>query len=277
MDMTKEYLDRLLTLSRERPDIIEPKDGGDQFLISADNKPVDLSAFFKPNRIKQHVTLLDAQSFIAYVNTYKSKEGTAIFANVGNESATFKAVLDYHSSTPEFCSHVAEFKTQITPEWQTWLSANRKPMGQVEFATWLEDNLSLFVSPEGSGAPSGAELLELVTTLNGHQNATFNSSLRLKNGAYSVSYDESIEVKGTIVSRGDSLELPPRISAGIKLFHGCPAYQVDARLKTGIKERKLTLWFETIGLPQMVRENLLNVVEQVEEQTKIKAYIGSNN
>ena len=118
-----------------------------------------------------------------------------IFANILSDVATFTAVLDYHCNAiagnkPGNCNHRATFTTQETPEWKIWKSANRKPMSQLEFATFIEDNLSLFVRPKETNYPVGAELLELVRTLHGHRSASFDSMLRLNNGAYSVNYQE---------------------------------------------------------------------------------------
>ena len=135
----------------------------------------EVSRLFPPQFIKQSVSFLDAGSFIDYVNRFKS-EDTIIFAKVGADMAIFTAIIDYHGFIdagdykPARCAHVATFNTQPTADWQTWLSANRKEMDQVAFATWIEDNIRFFVKPEGKAGeqiPNGTELLELVSTLEG--------------------------------------------------------------------------------------------------------------
>lgn len=252
---------------------------GDPFFVKPDGTAVGLKQFFLPRRIEQTVTLLDAGSFAEYVNEFKTG-ATRIFVNVTEKDAAFTAIIDYHKSflgdvgLPDYCRHVARFTTLPTPEWQTWLAANRKPMNQVEFATWLEDNLPLFVSPADSDAPSGADLLELVRTLHGHQSARFNTALRLNTGAYSVNYDEDVEIKGTCTTKGGSIELPPQIVAGIKVFAGTDAYEVRARLKSRISERRLALHFETISLHVIVRESIMAVIKQVATETKITPLLG---
>lgn len=247
--------------------------GGDPFIVLPDSmKPHSLAHLLPPTRIKQAVTLLEAGSFADYVNRYKTDQ-TLIFANVTERSATLTAVLDYHGKAPELkparVEHRAVFSTIETPEWKAWMAANRKPMDQVEFATWLEDNLKLFV------APAGAELLELVKTLHGHANARFNTALRLNTGAYSVNYEEEVVVRGTSSVSSDTMELPAEVKAGIAPFQGAVPYEVRARLKSRVTERKLMLWFETIAVHEIVRDSILTVTQQVAEKTGIVPLLGN--
>lgn len=278
MDLTEQAIEKLLTTGRAQIPVTT-EGSAEAYFIRPDGQPVSLASFYDPQRIKRTVTLLDANSFALYVNRFKDP-WSVIFANVGDDAATFTAILDYHgmhdgaAPMPDFCDHVAKFTTQLTPEWKAWKAADRKPMSQVDFATWLEDNLNLFTSGAES-APTAGDLLELVQTLHGHQNARFNTALRLNTGAYSTNYDEDIEVKGTISTKAGSIELPRFIVGGFPLFHGCAAYRVDARLKTRIEARKLVIYFETVALPKLVRESLLGVVAQIEDTTKIKPLLGN--
>lgn len=229
----------------------------------------NLEKYLPPQRIQQGVTLLEVESFVAYVNKFKGDD-TLIFVNVSECGATFKAILDYHGKDdPDYCSHTATFSLIPTPEWKTWLEADRDQMEQVDFATWLEDNAKLFVEP------NGAALLELVRDLHGHKSARFTSAVRLNTGAHSVSYEEDVVVRGSASSASASMELPPTIVAGIPVFQGAAAFKVTARLKTRIEERKLHLFFETINEHGIVRDSIMDAVKQVSEGTKIIPLLGS--
>jgi len=274
MEITSQAIDTLLATGRGQQAInLNPQ--GDPYFINPGGTATSLAQFFPPRRVRQSVALLDAGSFIDYVNRFKSAD-SLIFSNVTESNATFTAILDYHKKdlTADYCAHRASFTTQPTPEWATWLKANRVPMSQVDFATWLEDNLKLFVTGPDEASPTAAELLELVRTLHGHQNARFSSNLRLQTGAFSASYDEDTEVKGTITTKPGSIDLPAQITGGFPLFQGGEAYAVPARLKSRIVERKLMLHFETISLPQLVRENIMAVVKQVADKTGIIPMLG---
>lgn len=282
----KDALQLLLDTGKDQnaPDI---NLGGDPYYITPQGELKSLASVYPPRRIKQTVNLTDSGSFIDYVNRFKSGD-TLIFAKVDETSATLTAVMDYHKPTganPDYCHHRATFTTLPTPEWVAWMKANRQPMDQVTFANWIEDNLTMFVQPKldngepDKSYPSGAQLLELVQTLHGHQNARFNTSLRLQTGAYSVNYEEDVDVKGQV--GGGAIELPKQIMGGFAIFQGGDAFQVPARMKVRVTERKMMLWFETIGVPQLIRDNLIGdeehpgIVRQIATKTEIMPLLGS--
>ena len=282
MDMTKDAIELLLATGRTQNNIHE-NPGGDPYLVKPTGEAVNMGGFYSPRRIKQSPMFQDSGSFADYVNLFKTNE-SLIFALMTETNATLTAVLDYHRGTvsgvasPNWCQHRAMFAAQPTPEWQAWQAANRRPMNQVEFATWIEDNMNLFATGEIAAvheAPSGAELLELVRTLHGHQNARFTSNLRLDNGAYCASYEEDHVVKGMSTVKAGSIELPKQILGGFPLFLGGVPYAVEARLKSRITDRVLMLHFETISPVQLVRENLLALVRQVGEKTGIVPLLGT--
>lgn len=281
MDLTEQAIEKMLATGRSQNQVILP-DYGDPFTITPAGLLLDLSKQYPPRWLKQTVKLQDAKSFCDYVNRFKDDD-TVIFSNVSPTAASFEAVMDYHiapsplgGADVQRCGHRALFTTQATEEWKVWQAANRKAMTQVEFATWLEDNLSLFVTPkEQPEVPSGAPLLELIRTLHGHQNARFNTNLRLNTGAFSVAYEEDVEVNGTIATKPGSIALPPIVVAGFSIFEGSSPYEVPARLKTRIESRRLMIHFETIALHKIVRESIDAIVAQVAEQTKIVPLIGT--
>lgn len=232
-------------------------------------KVEDLGRFFPPTRIVQSVSLLDAQSFADYVNRFKT-QATLVFAAVTDGGATLKAVLDYHVlDGPAECKHVATFATLPTVEWTAWMQANRKAMSQVEFATWLEDHAELFAEPKG------ADLLELVQTLQGKSDVRFSSAVRLSSGGNKLHYDEDVTLKGQTTTAQGAVDLPTVVTAGIAPFMGAPKYAVRARLKYRIESRKLSLWLETVAPHTVVRESVLEVVRQVAEKTGIVPLLGA--
>jgi uncharacterized protein YfdQ (DUF2303 family) len=272
MDLTQEAIELLLKTGRAQNEA-HTGDDGIRYFIKPDGNPVSLAGMYKPQWIRQRVQFEDCESFAKYFNRFKNADST-IFASVEDTEAEFTAILDYHGAEAHRGDHVTTYRTLSTPEWKAWQSANRKHMAQIEFATWLEDNSHLFVAPPGeTNAPSGADLLELVKSLHGHQNASFNTALRLDNGAYSVKYEESIDVRGTI--KADSLTLPPFIYGGFPLFQGMPGYLVKARLKTRIENRKLVLFFETVAVEKTVRDCIDMIVDRIEEKTEQTILMGA--
>ena len=140
-------------------------------------------------------------------------------------------------------------------------------MTQAEFATFLEENSDLFITP------SGADMLELVQSLEGHSNVAFNSGIKLQNGAIKLSYDEEVTLKGQVASVPGSLEVPKLLEAGIEPFNGTGKVKVAARLKYRIESRKVSLWFETIDAHKIVRDICDSIIAQITEKTGIQPFI----
>lgn len=270
--MIKEAIERLMQAgAKESGARLELNDGGEPYLISPGGSVTKMAEYFPPRRVRQQVVLMEAGSFADYVKRFKT-EATLIFAEVSERGAKFRAIMDYHrphpagNAVPDYCAHVALFETQATPDWAEWTEANGEAMGQIAFANWLEDYQHLFVEP------TGAELLELVRDLHGKKDATFKTAIRLDNGAYSVGYDENIELQSR--SGSGSMELPKQLVAGIKVFEGGETYRVTARLKTRIEDRRLCLFFETIRKEAIVRDNIMSVCKLIAEQTGIIPLLG---
>lgn len=277
MDMTKEALDRLLQVGDQ---LQAPRihDGLEPFAVIGGNV-VSLAHLGAPTRIKRKVALIDAGSFCDYVNRFKNPD-TLIFAKVTPTGATLTAIIDYHGAPvtspnvvlPRYCDHLATLDLVETEDWKRWTAANRKAMTQVEFATWLEDNAALFNSVK-EGALKGAELLELVQTLFGTSDVSFTSLMRLKNGTNRLNYIEDSNVRGEV--EGEPIELPAIITAALQPFDGGPSYAVDARLKTRIEGRKLSLWFETVQMHKIIRDAVLDTVKMVSTKTGLVPLLGS--
>jgi uncharacterized protein YfdQ (DUF2303 family) len=273
VSLPKESIDRIIELGCLSA---EPKTtdlNGDQFLLVPTGMKVEsLAHLTAPKRIKRNVALLEAASFAAYVNRFKS-EDTLVFASVSETGAHFTAMLDYHGSAPKlapaYCDHQARYATAETPEWKTWLAANRQPMDQVKFATWLEDNMGLIKEP------AGADLLEFIQSLEGSSSVRFNAACRLKSGGNRLDYEEDVTLKGNSATQNGAVELPNTIMAGLRPFVGSQPYEVRARLKFRIEGRKLSLWFETIALPSIVRDSVMLLVQQIETETGLKPLIGN--
>lgn len=268
MDLTKEAIEHLLTTGRGQMAIRENA-GGDPFYIKPSGDAQSLAHLFPPRRITGKPQFQDVASFIDYVKRFKTP-ATLIFAHLTETTATLTAVLDYHfPGAPDYCRHLATFTTLETPDWKAWTAFDRKALGQVDFASFLEEYAHLFKEP------SGASLLELVQTLHGHNNARFSQAIRLNNGAYKAVYEEDVVVKGANSIAGGDIELPAQVKAGVQVYEGGPIYEVNARLKSRINERRLVLFYETINKPLIIRDNIILLTKKVGEETGIIPMLGS--
>ena len=244
-------------------------DGGDSVvLLPQGMSVVSLAPYLPPDFIKQNVALTHADSFLAYVKNFKSG-ATQIFAAVTDRGASFLAALDYHGgeASPDRVAHRATYTCQPTVEWQTWMGRDRKEMTQEDFALFLEENERLFL------APNGAELLELITTLEGKSHVNFTSGVRLQSRSVRLTFEEDTDVRGGVGT--GQIEIPQVLSLAIAPFEGEVPYSVKARLRYQITSRKLVFWYETITPHLIVRDAAKLIVERVSTETGIPVLMGS--
>lgn len=223
-----------------------------------------------PARVREKLQVHDAQSFIDYINAFDVGATTVVFFD--QEKERFAAVLDYHKPSndpvappaPAWCDHVVSFTCRRTVEFQTWMSANRKQMSQVEFARFLEENLPDVVEPEG------ARLLEIALTLEAKQDASYSSGVRLQSGAIQFTYDE--EVRAT--SQKGSVEIPEQFVLGIAIHENGPAYRIPVRLRYRLHDGKLVLWYEIVRPHRFLRDALNAIRDEITAKTPAQVYAG---
>lgn len=285
VDQTPAALDRLFELAASSGTAQNIPAGKAPFVIVPNGFKVETLERLldkpHPQFIATLAKLTDADSFTKYVNRYKT-DNTLIYASVSDAAAKFVAVFDYHGAAPalapEFCAHRAEYATEHTFDFATWLIADRKAKNQLDFATWLEENQHLFVVPEEwpedkTKPISGASLLELIETLFGKQDVSFVSGNRLKSGGNSLTYEEQVSLQG--VMKSDRVELPDFMCVGLAPFKGSPKYEIRARVKYRIEGRKLSLWLETVRLHKVIEDSINLIVDKVTSDTGIKPLIGT--
>jgi uncharacterized protein YfdQ (DUF2303 family) len=188
--------------------------------------------------VKQVVKAFDAESFAAYVNRFKLQqlhkiEGeetaqqrpvTTLFADPNKFQ--LRGVIDYHADMqPGRCAHSVHFDVPFSEQWNRWRSIDGVPMGQGAFAEFLEENCQDCVEP------ASAVFLDLVTNLQSKKKVTFESGVRLQDGANQLVFSEEIETKG----RG-TMMVPSDFSIGVPIFLNGEAYKVRALLRYRISE-----------------------------------------
>lgn len=205
----------------------------------------------QPRRVRATIALRDPESFIEYVAKFEN--GQALVC-ADEMALTFTAILDYHTTKgASWCDHRAQLKLLPTPSWQRWSALNQKRMTQEQFAEFLEDAL-----PD-VGAPAGAQILEIATTLDAKMTATFASSIRLQNGAREFLYEENVQ--GT--AKKGTVQIPETFTLGLEPFEGAGKYELVARLRYRIEQGHLLLWFDLLRPEDVVRTAFLEIRKQI--------------
>ena len=224
----------------------------------------------KPTRKRSKISLTTADSFVRYVKLHKTP-GTIIVLNAGDNGITAHAVIDYHSaSEPGHADHHAYFNTAATVEWKRFISKSGSPMNQLDFAAHIENCQSFIVDPPG------ADLFEMVQTLEGKNNVTFDSVTRLSNGKTALQYEENVALRGTAGAEKGKMDFPSEIVVGIAPFDGCAKYSVKARLRYRIGTNKqLAIWYDVIDQHLVVKDAINDITKQIMERTEIEPLIGT--
>jgi uncharacterized protein YfdQ (DUF2303 family) len=209
-----------------------------------------------PRRTTATAKLLDAASFLAYVNAHAGQE-TAVWCDFDPVSyaLAFTAVIDEHAAhLPGWRAHRAVFTPRPSVEWATWVKAsNGKERGQVEFAEFLEANEKDIAA--GPGLPSGLDMMKMATAFEANAEKRFKSKVRLQSGGVALEYVDN-DTEATI----EQMKLFERFKIGIPVFWdlrdadtALQAWPIEARLKYKTSQAKVTFWYQLIR-PDMVHE-----------------------
>lgn len=179
--------------------------------------------------IKQAVAVLNAESFVAYVNRFKGEgDKTTIFADY--RQPIIKGCIDYHEvGKPDYLHHTVTFSPPWSEQWARWRNIDGKALAQIEFAEFIEENIADVVTPDG------AAFLDVVTGLQAQKKVQFESGIRLQDGTNQLTFHEDIEAKGR-----SAMVVPAEFSIGVPIFFGGEAYKVRCLLRYRIAEGKLT-------------------------------------
>lgn len=199
-------------------------------------KPLE-AMLAQPRAKRATVALKDAASFIAYVNRFK-EPGAVIFADL--DGRAFSAVLDYHEGSDgaaHWGKHRVSFTCKTTTSWDSWDANDEESKNQLEFARLIEDGI-----PD-IAAPAGADLLEMVLTLEAKKDVQFRSSARLSNGQHQLRYEETIN--GTAGVTGQ-VDIPQGFTLAVEPFRGVGRKQLEARFRYRMERGVLSLWYELV-------------------------------
>jgi uncharacterized protein YfdQ (DUF2303 family) len=218
-----------------------------------------------PRRLSAKAVVDDLESFVRYVQRHATA-ATVVWAKLNplTQALSLLAVIDEHTlDLPSWRAHSVLYVPAASVEWARWTAHDRKPMSQVDFALWLEDNGADI--PTIEGLPTGADMLAMALQFEAKQDMRLKSHVRLQNGGVQLEYvadDDSATLQ--------RMEMFDRFSIGIPVFWGGDRYRIDAKLRYRAREGKATFWYE-LQRPDRVHEDaargvLTKVREQLPEQ-----------
>lgn len=214
-----------------------------------------------PRRKQAAVMLNDAASFIAYASRHGQPTASTIWckADFSAQQLGFRAVLDDHEGSPggqHWRTHTADFTPALSEEWKRWAARNNKPMPQVEFAAWIEENLRDITTADGF--PTGSQMLEMALNLEAQQESRFRSKVRLQSGGVALEYVATDD--DTTVQKMAIFE---RFALGIPVFWNGSAYGLEARLRYRIKEGRVEFWYQLIRPDKVFEQAAREIINTI--------------
>lgn len=225
-----------------------------------------------PSRKAANVRLNEADSFIDYIKRHGSLTDSTIWcvADYLAGKVSFLGILNDHGeeeNRPAWRDHRATFTPEFSEEWHRWTGKHQQPFSQVEFASFVEDNLKDIASVEGQ--PSGAQMLEMALTFEANQDMRFKSAIRLQSGGVQMSFVQDDDAQTL-----QKMQVFDRFSLGFPVFWNGDAYRLDARLRYRVRDGKLTFWFELIRQDKVLEDATQTLIAQIREKTGTPFFFG---
>ncbi len=218
--------------------------------------------------IRQAVRLDDADSFAGYVNAFKTPR-SRLFVSVSRNTMT--ALLDYHAGAeggeagkPDYLHHKATYEMPFSEEWKRWNAIDGRPMAQMAFAEFLEENLADVVDPPG------ASVLEVALQLQQKKKVQFDSGIRLQDGTTQLTYREEVENAGK-----NNMKVPAEFTIGIPVFFGGDRYKIKVLLRYRIDDGKLAFHVVLHRKQFMLQDAVQQAAARIGEETELLPFFGS--
>jgi uncharacterized protein YfdQ (DUF2303 family) len=252
--------------ARAIPTIATPS-GGIAFLVPEGYSAKELPPVNPPllDHIHQSAAFHDADSFIAYVNAFKTAT-TQLFAAPGflnNGSAVISAALDYHAKDkPGRGTHNAAYSPRYSEQWTRWQKACAHPMKQVEFAEFIEEVRN------DIREPSAAQLLDIVRTFKANKAVEFDTLVYQPDGGVKLNYSEKV------TQSGSSGVLPEVMKIGIPVYYRDGLYEIAVFVRFKVSGGSVVFQLKLDRADVIEEEAFKLLAAKVEKDTSVKAYLG---
>lgn len=228
-----------------------------------------------PVRKTGTIVLDDADSFVTLIKAHSKKESATLYCAADYEKGEFKmtAVLnDHEKDKPAWRDHIVVYAPKQTKEWKTWFGANARKMGQLDFAQFIENNLTDIASvvlaeaeegKEASMTPSGSLMLEMALNLEANHEMKFRSGQRLSDGGINFTFINQADD-----ATAKQMSVFERFSLGMAPFFNGDPYRMDARLRYRINTDQGTVqfWYELIKPEKVLEDAAKGEVDKISEQ-----------
>lgn len=260
-------LNDALAAGAQRAPTHETPDGGMAIVVPPNYRVEKLPPLDAPlTRIRQQVLMHDRDSFVEYVNRFKTP-ATQIFAESGfiasGGKASISAALDYHEpAKADYLAHNAIYQPRYSEQWARWMAACGQAMKQAEFAEFIEEVRNDIVEP------SAAQLYDIVRAFKASKKVEFDSVSYQANGDVRLVYDERTEQKG------QSGILPEKMTIGLPVYFRGTPYQIEVFVRYKVGNGGVMFALKIDRADVIEDEAFSELTSAISSATGIKPYLG---
>lgn len=262
----------------------------------------------RPLRRSGTAAMVDLDSFIAFVNEYRTAN-TRIFAKPTGDEPFLLAVLDYNDpvnvggllgeggapsvpaateALPRWGEHRVQYAFPMSREWQAWKAQDGKWMNQVDFAMFIEERIGDIVDMTAEGMPSLAgtkmgqiaqllgstfaspsRMVELSRGLTIVEGSEFKSQLNVNTGETTMQFQSQHRDEA-----GQQLKVPNLFGIVIPIFDFGAPYQIAVRLRYRKGSDGLRWGYQLFKAEDAKYGAVLEAGKRAEGETGSRLYLG---
>lgn len=170
---------------------------------------------------------------------------SAVFVDDNPSSPAIVGIVDYGTQDNAMWRKdrvMIEFRH--TPEWVRFVQRSGHMTDAVDFANFIEDNLSSFETP------SAAQLMEVVQNFEVRSDVICKQAVRIDNGGVELSFSDSPSAS----VKGNKVTVPSEFSLTLTPFQGSATYRVKAVFRWEHRNGTLKFGYKILDLEKYVRD-----------------------
>lgn len=235
-----------------------------------------------PERRTGTALVTTLQSFVDLTNRHKDQH-SALFGRTAWPEPKLTAVLDYHQTdgVARHGSHRIVYEFPVTEELKAWVGGNGQPLGQGEFAAFLEEHAAELSAPTEEESKfyeplfkvrfaSPNELITLSRQLQIHVNSHFKQGEVLQSGERTVEFREEHSD-----ANGETVDIPGLFMVSVPAFLDGAPVRIPARLRYRAGRGEVVWFYQLYRWECFLRDRVQADLAQAAADTDLPSFEGS--